>query len=484
MTLSDLELPLSHPKPTTSMSSVTIKSVLHKGESNSVVLIEKRIMPLCFSLPTLISLVVLASFIILLVAEHFMTTRSHHSQQLQNALSKQQLPILPFHIQHDSWGNEEGQFSFHELNYVSLSTNREQEWSYLQQENRSSVELSPLLHRLHYWRSKRARVDFTSTFSTWPAHSFDAALYTPVVLDFENMWHAVMDHALFVYSTLHTYLEKGQKLALLFHTHECCSYRTYMCHEKLSIMNDCFNSKQSAVQFFIALADGPQNIIWVQQQKPEQYYFKKLFLGMDVSCRSIGYRPPQKEQRLQCVHFAFNMASHVMKYYHIIENDRERFWNTSLQDNHEPYNVVYLSRKGAQHKVVVNEDEILHHLNQSLPHNARLSVVHFEHMTLQEQMETLHHARVFIAGRGAGMTNTIFLRRGSTYVHMCDDMMPFSSFSETKEMNWLEYRTVRIEVVCDIRKQKDIQCESNWNNWKVYPGLNSLIRLPNGDSYK
>ncbi|KAL9658681.1 hypothetical protein ABK040_006215 [Willaertia magna] len=464
----------------------------------------------------------------------------YNKDNFYNENYNKSLNIPPLVITHKSRKDlNSSLFHFYELNFISIQ--KDGEFKYL---NRKKEFILPVITKdwppenlIYFNIKKMSRIHFSGILQKeWPSlqnncysnlqqlnnlqnnlqqlnniNCYHVGLYNPIVLDFSNMWHSVLDHLIFIYHTLQHYYNNNTtninnpKIALLFHTNKCCSWFKYKCDTRESCLNE---NLYEAVQLVFALAKGKENIYWLDKEYikedfkedftkdftktviNKEVYIDKLFIGMNTSCRSIGGlgQPETSLQKRECINIYFNMASYFLKYFKIIKNDKERILNKS----EKIYKIIYLSRKSANNKYIVNETQILKKLKQNLPKNTKLKIVQFEKMKIKKQLKTIHKATLFISGRGAGMTNSIYLRRGAGYIHVGPKMLPFSSFSELNSggVDWFYYQTVNItEKVCynydsdnnvvadnkidgkmDDKSVKMKECEKkdeNWTNWKV-----------------
>ncbi|KAF0976159.1 hypothetical protein FDP41_004834 [Naegleria fowleri] len=390
-------------------------------------------------------------------------------------------PNIPIVIKHHSAEARSNDHSFYELNFIHLLNGK---WSYWKR-NTSFVNINkystiPEPSMPLWWKVEGGpkAISFEGEINTWPNQSsstnliYDVAVFNPVPLDLENMWHSVIDFYVFIYHTLRNYLQEAassnsfkSSVALLLHTNTCCSYRKYTCHEK----DSCLSPSHQSVQLLYALTGGYEHVYWVDEKylsnyKDLNFYFNKIFVGMDVSCRVLDgnhFTLKDASNRRKCLDLYFEMGTFFLTYFGIINSKHER----SLVPNSDTvHNVLYLSRKDANNKRVENEEDLLALLKARLPKNSRLIVVQFSKIPIVEQMRMVHEASVFIAGRGAGMANVIYLKKGAQYVHICPDMLPFTSFKDLRDVNWFYYSTIDVQVVCNSNNSN---CGTNWGNWRV-----------------
>jgi len=92
-----------------------------------------------------------------------------------------------------------------------------------------------------------------------------------------------------------------------------------------------------------------------------------------------------------------------------IQNLRSRFLAAIGTDDtsSRPWRMIYISRAGAKHRRITNEDEVTDRLRQ-----IGFEVLHAEKLSLHEQIRMFSECRLVVAAHGAGLTNTLFMLSG------------------------------------------------------------------------
>jgi capsular polysaccharide biosynthesis protein len=86
------------------------------------------------------------------------------------------------------------------------------------------------------------------------------------------------------------------------------------------------------------------------------------------------------------------------------------FRNLNLTNN-KVYKTVYLSRNKATRRKVINDEEIINNFNL-----LNITTLCSEDLSWNKQLETFKHVDLLISIHGAGLTNMIFMKPGSTII--------------------------------------------------------------------
>lgn len=76
--------------------------------------------------------------------------------------------------------------------------------------------------------------------------------------------------------------------------------------------------------------------------------------------------------------------------------------------------ILYVSRSQARGRKVLNEQELVEHLRTKFPINS----VCFEDLNFSEQVELMQQTKILISIHGAGLSNMLFMKEGSTVVEL------------------------------------------------------------------
>ena len=74
---------------------------------------------------------------------------------------------------------------------------------------------------------------------------------------------------------------------------------------------------------------------------------------------------------------------------------------------------IYISRRAANRRRIINEDEITSVLN-----NLGFQIVYAEELSFQDQVKVLSRARYLVSNHGAGLTNMLFMKDGARVLEL------------------------------------------------------------------
>jgi len=92
---------------------------------------------------------------------------------------------------------------------------------------------------------------------------------------------------------------------------------------------------------------------------------------------------------------------------------RSEFLNQTATNKYEKVERLYISRKNATNRRIINEDEVLSFLNQF-----GFKSVTLEAMSVAEQVSLMADAEVVLAPHGSGLTNILFCRAGTKVIEI------------------------------------------------------------------
>jgi len=116
--------------------------------------------------------------------------------------------------------------------------------------------------------------------------------------------------------------------------------------------------------------------------KQEKWQVNNFILPSFVANHNSGYLPP-----------------------HIFESLRHKIWEGYQVKLTEKPKRIYISRKKATKRKILNEDQVIAALK---PY--QVEVIYAEELTYQQQVQLFYNSEVVIAPHGAGLTNVLFCR--------------------------------------------------------------------------
>ena len=96
---------------------------------------------------------------------------------------------------------------------------------------------------------------------------------------------------------------------------------------------------------------------------------------------------------------------------HIIKSLRERF--LSAERLEKPFRKIYISRKKAKRRRLLNEEQFLLTLI-----NLNFEIHYFEDYTLQQQIKLMSECMMLVGIHGAGLTNMLFMQPGTSVIEL------------------------------------------------------------------
>jgi len=127
----------------------------------------------------------------------------------------------------------------------------------------------------------------------------------------------------------------------------------------------------------------------------------------DVIVESLPYRRNAVVEKLLIPENTRYTAEYDVDSILKLRNRYHQHLHKSKLDNVKPGSKIYISRKQAKNRKVINEEEVIAYL-----HEKGFEVVEFENYTFWDQVSIMYHAKVIISIHGAGMTNQTFMPAG------------------------------------------------------------------------
>jgi capsular polysaccharide biosynthesis protein len=118
--------------------------------------------------------------------------------------------------------------------------------------------------------------------------------------------------------------------------------------------------------------------------------------------------------------------------------------------------VVYISRAGAVHRPLVNEEE----LQDALIASAGARILHMEDLTLREEVDAIRAARIVIGPHGAGMHSMLFAEPGRAVVELLPETYPSRFFGRLADIAGHDYFPVCGRAHDDsVQHERDLRWE-------------------------
>jgi len=92
---------------------------------------------------------------------------------------------------------------------------------------------------------------------------------------------------------------------------------------------------------------------------------------------------------------------------------KRQFLEIEDTENNDNFDRIYISRKSAKTRRILNEDEIIESLRKY-----GFQTVHLETLSVVEQARLFHQAKVIVAPHGSGLTNLVFCQSGTIAIEL------------------------------------------------------------------
>ena len=143
-----------------------------------------------------------------------------------------------------------------------------------------------------------------------------------------------------------------------------------------------------------------------------------------------------------------NNSENTIKF---LNNFRDIVYNKlKININDKPEKTIFLSRKNAKWRKVLNED------------NIKYNKISFENISLEDEITTMNNTKIFIAPYGAGLVSGFFLNRNSTIIIIYPPNFSYTRDCSTMEINILN--KLGINVICCTNECKIIETDIYENN--------------------
>lgn len=143
------------------------------------------------------------------------------------------------------------------------------------------------------------------------------------------------------------------------------------------------------------------------------------------------------------------------------------FEKNGIQENQHPTKNIFITRKNAKYRRLINEDEIIAYLSAK-----GFEIVTLENLTIKEQIQLFANAKNVIGTQGAGMANMIYSTNARMLITIIHEEHPDDAYyNQTNINNTLCYYfqckgigTIDFknndDIVADFSKFKEV-CEKN-----------------------
>jgi len=244
--------------------------------------------------------------------------------------------------------------------------------------------------------------------------------------------------------------------------------------------------KSVRILFLDAHPKGNLDILWSQLF----HSFTRLGQLKNVSAilyKELIFSQPQphseidlQQNRRKAPSFFFDFREHFLKQFNINYQI-----NSNL--NCESLNIFFLVRRnyvahprnpsGKVSRQLSNEKEILHELKMkfSKHSNINFSSNHFEHLSIEEQLNIIVQTDIFVGMHGAGLTHVLFLKSNRALIELTHSGSPSVHFELMASINNVNYHRCSITDGAPTTAKTIFDCITK----KLYEMCPSMIKSTN-----
>lgn len=138
----------------------------------------------------------------------------------------------------------------------------------------------------------------------------------------------------------------------------------------------------------------------------------------------------------------------------------------------KPSEVVYVTRRNASCRRVVNESEVLEAL---APYHPTIAVM--EELTFKQQVELMCSANVLIGPHGAGLANMMFMPKGSFIMEFVPDRRKMADYNRARQSRKADPCFVRLADAMG-HTHGFVACESKAGQWSSTHSADMVVNIP------
>ena len=192
------------------------------------------------------------------------------------------------------------------------------------------------------------------------------------------------------------------------------------------------------------------------------------YFGIDTSKIIFGSQDSQLIQASTLIvpsvpfHFTYHLLDYDQELYRrpecpqwLLQELRTIFSDDNTIQLNDSYKKIYISRKNARTRKVINEDQLIKKLKKQ-----GFQIVYLEKLSIPMQAKIFNEARIIIGPHGAGFTNIIFSNPGYILIdleHFLIDTTPRSYFRELTNFT----SGIYIPFYVDRKSKYDMDADMN-----------------------
>lgn len=195
------------------------------------------------------------------------------------------------------------------------------------------------------------------------------------------------------------------------------SYFQNYYHWLLEAVPRLFLLKEKATQYKLLLNANSPNFI---KQYVSLFGFKEIVYLEDNYLAKVKH-----------VTFTTFTSRGLAMYEPVIRNMvKWLFKKNEILENSNPTKNIFITRKNAKYRRLINEDEIISYLSSN-----GFEIVTLENLTIKEQMQLFANAKNVIGTQGAGMANMIYSTHGKMLITIIHEEHPDDAYYNQTNIN-------------------------------------------------
>ena len=132
------------------------------------------------------------------------------------------------------------------------------------------------------------------------------------------------------------------------------------------------------------------------------------------------------------------------------------FQKLNISEEKKPFRKIYISRKKAVRRKIINQDELLIFLSDH-----KFETVFLEDYTIEHQIKLLYETQIVIAPHGAGLTNILFMQPETRVIELKAHNNDYWCFFSMARLAKLRYSYLLCESDRENHRDADIKVDLN-----------------------
>lgn len=265
-------------------------------------------------------------------------------------------------------------------------------------------------------------------------------VYIPSNCLIDNYWHFIVENLHMISYVFNKYNLNDDNVLLMIDLKFQPVY-SFASH-KIDVQNV---SKIFGVELLEKFVGNKKNIIWINSQKKQG-----INNNINANCLIKGTGGLHEGR------WNFNDTKYITNWSFL----RNRLMTNYQIDecNIKTYNILFVNRDSAKNKRIINNDEVINGIQKLIKDtNYNLVNVDYAKLTIKKQIEITNNADIVICCCGAGMANSIFLKKNAIF---------FFCIPDGRRVDHHPSHNKCMPIIPNFFKIHNCSCIINWGNWK------------------